>query len=112
MGELDFTTVSKKNVVQICFISQGQRELAAKYTREGEGHANEGWLINKDVVSNYIYIYIYLFIKYRVFRLIGGFFSSYKAGFSNFSCFPGFLSNYGPIFATWLLGVSSNRRFF
>ena len=28
---------------------QGQRQLAATYTREG--HANEGWQIDKDVVS-------------------------------------------------------------
>ena len=25
------------------------RELAAKYTREGQGHANEGWFVEKDV---------------------------------------------------------------
>ena len=30
---------------------QGQRHLAAKYTREGEGHANEGWQIHQEVVS-------------------------------------------------------------
>ena len=30
---------------------QGQRQLAAKYTCEGEGHADEGWQINKGVVS-------------------------------------------------------------
>ena len=28
--------------------------------------------------------------KYRVFRLLGGFFSSYSAGFSNIGFFPGF----------------------
>ena len=30
---------------------QGQRRVAAKYRREGEGHSNECWQINKDVVS-------------------------------------------------------------
>ena len=30
---------------------QEQRQLAATYTREGEGHANEGWQIDKDMVS-------------------------------------------------------------
>ena len=30
---------------------QGQRQYAAKYTWEGEGHATEGWQIEKDVVS-------------------------------------------------------------
>ena len=30
---------------------QGQRQLAAKYTREGEGHAKEGWHITSEVVS-------------------------------------------------------------
>ena len=29
---------------------QGQRQLAAKYTREGEGHADEAGQINKEVV--------------------------------------------------------------
>ena len=28
---------------------QGWLSLAAKYTREGEGHAQEGWQIEKDV---------------------------------------------------------------
>ena len=27
------------------------RDVAAKYTREGEGHAEEGWVINIPVVS-------------------------------------------------------------
>ena len=40
---------------QVSFLAevgpQVQRQLAANYTREGEGHANEGWQINKDVVS-------------------------------------------------------------
>ena len=31
------------------FLSGG--ELAAKCTREAESHANEGWFIDKDVVS-------------------------------------------------------------
>ena len=35
--------------LQISFLAEG--ELAAKYPREGEGHANEGWFIDKDVVS-------------------------------------------------------------
>ena len=30
---------------------QGQRQLAAKYTRAGEGHATEGWHIKPEVVS-------------------------------------------------------------
>ena len=30
---------------------QEQRGVAAKYTREAESHANEGWQIEKDVVS-------------------------------------------------------------
>ena len=30
---------------------QEQRQLAATDTREKEGHANEGWQIDKDVVS-------------------------------------------------------------
>ena len=29
---------------------QGQRQLAAKYTREGEGQENEGWQIHPEVV--------------------------------------------------------------
>ena len=41
--------------LQVSFLAevgpQGQRQLAAKYTRGGEGHPNEGWEINKDVVS-------------------------------------------------------------
>ena len=32
-------------------IPQGQRHLAAKYTRDGEGHANEGWQIKSEVMS-------------------------------------------------------------
>ena len=35
--------------LQISFLAGG--ELAANFTREGEGHANEGWFIDKDVVS-------------------------------------------------------------
>ena len=31
---------------------QRQRHLAAKHTRENEGHADEGWQINEEVVSN------------------------------------------------------------
>ena len=41
--------------LQISFFAevgpQGQRRLAAKYTREGGGHANEGRQIHPDVVS-------------------------------------------------------------
>ena len=29
---------------------QGQRIFGAKYAREGEGHASEGWQIEKDAV--------------------------------------------------------------
>ena len=31
--------------------SLAEEELAAKDPREGQGHANEGWFIDKDVVS-------------------------------------------------------------
>ena len=36
--------------LQTSFFVEG--DLAAKYTREGEGPADEGWFIDKDVVSN------------------------------------------------------------
>ena len=42
-------------MLQISFFAevgtQGQRQLAVKYTREGEGHANEVWQINPEVVT-------------------------------------------------------------
>ena len=34
--------------LQVSFMAEG--ELAAKHTGEGEGHANEGWFIDKYVV--------------------------------------------------------------
>ena len=35
--------------LHISFLAEG--ELAAKYTREGKGHADEGWFIDKGVMS-------------------------------------------------------------
>ena len=41
--------------LQVSFLAevgpQGQKQLAATDTREKEGHANEGWQIDEDVVS-------------------------------------------------------------
>ena len=47
--------------LQISFFAevgpQGQRQLAAKYTREGGGHANEGRQIHPEVVSQVFYTF-------------------------------------------------------
>ena len=41
---------SFRGKLRISFFVGG--DLAAKHTREGEGHADEGWFTDQDVVSN------------------------------------------------------------
>ena len=55
--------------IQISFFAEvgarGQRQLAAKYTREGGGHANEGRQIHPEVVSQVFYTFLMTYFLRR-----------------------------------------------